>query len=78
MPQWIVYTRAECGLCERMQHELAELLGPAAADVQVVDVDQDPELQRRYGNRVPVLMADGEFVCAYRLDRDRVAVLLER
>ena len=76
MPQWTVYTRAECGLCEQLQQELAELLGPAAAGVQVVDVDQDPELQRRYGHRVPVLMADGDFVCAYRLDRDRVEVLL--
>ena len=77
VPQWTVYTRAECSLCEQLQQELAELLGPAvAASVQVVDVDQDPELARRYGQRVPVLMADGEFVCAYRLDRERVEALL--
>jgi hypothetical protein len=31
-----------------------------------------PELERRYGERIPVLMADGEFVCAYRLDAGRV------
>jgi predicted thioredoxin/glutaredoxin len=78
VPQWTVYTRADCSLCEQLLQELAELLGPAeAAGVQVVDIDQDPDLQRRYGTRIPVLMADGDFVCAYRLDRARIDVLLD-
>jgi hypothetical protein len=76
MPQWTVYSRADCSLCEHMLEELAELLGPqAAAAVQVVDIAGEPELERRYGTRIPVLMADGEFVCAYRLDVDRVRAL---
>ena len=73
MIQWIVYSRAECGLCEELVAELAELLGPGASSaVSILDVDQDPVLQSKYGHRVPVLLADGEFVCAYRLDVDRV------
>jgi Glutaredoxin-like domain (DUF836) len=77
MPLWTVYSRAECSLCERMLEELAELLGPeAAAAVQVVDIDGQPELEHRYGTRIPVLTADGDFVCAYRLDGDRVRALL--
>lgn len=77
MPQWTVYSRADCSLCERMLEELAELLGPeAAAAVQVVDIEGQAELERRYGTRIPVLTADGEFVCAYRLDPGRVRVLL--
>lgn len=73
MPQWTVYSRADCSLCEHLLEELAELLGPAAAaGVQVVDIEGDPELERKYGTRIPVLLADGEFVCAYRLDPQRV------
>jgi hypothetical protein len=76
MIRWTVYSRADCSLCEHMLEELAELLGPqAAAAVQVVDIAGEPELERRYGTRIPVLMADGEFVCAYRLDVDRVKAL---
>jgi len=76
MPQWTVYSRADCSLCERMLEELAQLLGPeAAAAVQVVDIEGQPELERRYGTRIPVLTADGEFVCAYRLDTERVRTL---
>ena len=77
MPQWTVYSRADCSLCEHLLEELAELLGPAAAaTVQVVDIEGDPELERKYGTRIPVLMAEGEFVCAYRLDVERVRAYL--
>jgi glutaredoxin len=76
MTRWTVYSRADCSLCERLLEELTGVLGPeAAAAVQVVDIDGQPELERRYGARIPVLMADGEFVCAYRLDVERVRAL---
>jgi hypothetical protein len=75
--EWTVLSRAECSLCEQLLVELGEMLSPAeAARVAVVDVDQDPALQRKYGQRIPVLLADGEFVCDYRLDRDRVRRVL--
>ncbi|HEY0683658.1 MAG TPA: glutaredoxin family protein [Steroidobacter sp.] len=73
MTQWTVLGRSECSLCEQLLVELAEELSPAeAAQVRVVDVDQEPDLARKYGHRIPVLLADGEFVCDYRLDRERV------
>lgn len=54
--------------------DLALVLGPSAsAAVEVVDISDDDDLERLYGARVPVLTADGEVVCAYYLDRDKVA-----
>ena len=77
MPRWTVYSRADCSLCERLIEELADLLGPeGAATVQVVDIEGQPELERKYGTRIPVLLANDEFVCAYRLDVERVRALL--
>ncbi len=76
MTRWTVLSRADCSLCEQMLAELAEILdSAAAAGVVVVAVDQDPVLQRKYGQRIPVLLADGEFVCAYRLDAERVRLV---
>ncbi len=73
MPRtWIVYSRPGCGLCEEFMMALADLLGERAAAVQVIDIDSDPELTRKYGNRIPVLTVDDDFVCAYRLDIERV------
>lgn len=77
MTAWTVLSRAECSLCEQLLTELAEELSPAEASrVSVVDVDGDPDLVRKYGQRVPVLLADGDFVCDYRLDRARVRAIV--
>jgi hypothetical protein len=77
MTQWTVYSRPDCGLCEELVHELAALLPPEmTSQVRVIDISSDPELERRYGLRIPVLLADGEFVCAYRLDHERLAPYL--
>ncbi len=77
MPEWRVYSRAGCCLCEQLIEELAQMLDPALlGSVQVVDVGSDPALERKYGARIPVLMADDEFVCSYHLDRERVQRLL--
>ena len=61
-----------------MLHELAALssrLGALPA-VQLVDVDADPTLQRRWGMRVPVLLLDGALVCSARLDTPELLRLL--
>jgi hypothetical protein len=36
--------------------------------LEIVDVDSDPDLVRRYGKRVPVLVCDGREFCHYHLD----------
>jgi glutaredoxin len=78
MSKWTVYSRAGCSLCEQMLNELAAILPAEEAErVRVVDIEADPELMRKYATRIPVLVVDGEFVCAYRLDHDRVATYLE-
>lgn len=69
---WIVYSRPGCSLCEEFIVELAHLLGEAAAEVQVADIENDPNLLRRYSDRIPVLTVDDDLVCAIRVDTDRV------
>jgi predicted thioredoxin/glutaredoxin len=44
--------------------------------ITVVDVDADPDLLRRYGLNVPVLLLDGTVVCKHRLDVDELRRLL--
>jgi predicted thioredoxin/glutaredoxin len=44
--------------------------------IDVVDVDSDPQLVRRYGLNVPVLLLDGTVVCRHRLDADELQRLL--
>jgi hypothetical protein len=63
-------TRAECGLCDAMLDELESLRArQALPPIRLLDVDSDPQLQRRYGLKIPVLLLDDVPVCSVRLDQ---------
>ena len=69
--------REDCGLCEEMQSGLEQLSRSVPLPpVNLVDVDSDPELARRHGLHIPVLLLDGTVVCRTRLDADELTRLL--
>jgi hypothetical protein len=53
--------------------ELAPMCRAAGASLRVLNVDTNPEWQRRYGLRIPVVCGDGEELSDWPLDRMRVA-----
>ena len=63
MPLVTLYTRAGCGLCDEMKAALEK----RGYRVSEVDVDADPELQRKYGLDVPVAFVDGKLLAKHRL-----------
>ena len=72
-----VVHRRDCELCEAMLAELAALARHLPLPpLEVIDVDSDPQLRRRHGLDVPVLLLDGSVVCRHRLDRDELVRLL--
>ena len=81
MRKFRVYSRPGCHLCE----ELTEALLPLVRghfDVEVVDIDTNPEWQREFGTRIPVLEFEGQMICQYTLDapavRDIVATIAKQ
>ena len=76
-PGLTVVHRQDCDLCDEMVAALEALnrklrLPPISG----VDVDGDPELLRRYGLNVPVLLLDGTVVCKHHLDAEELIRLL--
>ncbi|AVZ78953.1 thioredoxin family protein [Zoogloeaceae bacteirum Par-f-2] len=71
-PELTVLSRQWCHLC----HELIARLEPLARElgwtVKVVDVDQHPELQARWDELVPVVLAGERPLCHYHLDEAAV------
>ncbi len=65
----VVYSREHCHLCHNMIAALQVLQARLSFRLEVMDVDSDGELRSRYGERVPVLLAGGEEICHYHLDR---------
>ena len=72
-----VVHREGCDLCDEMVLEL-QAMGRTLTlpPIDIVDVDSDPELLRRHGVHVPVLLLDGTVVCRHRLDPDELRRLL--
>jgi predicted thioredoxin/glutaredoxin len=76
-PQLSLLGRAECDLCERLLAELTALRARVPLPpVELIDVDADPLLARRWGLKVPVLLLDGALVCGPRLDAPELLRLL--
>jgi thiol-disulfide isomerase/thioredoxin len=75
-------SRAYCHLCDDMAAALAPLAASLGVPVTVVDVDADPALEARFGERVPVLILgvadDGVELCHYRLDAEAVRRAVRR
>jgi hypothetical protein len=70
--QFVLYSRAGCGLCEEMLSELAALPDVAALGIDILDVDADLAVRARYGHKIPVLLLAGELVCHGRLDLEEL------
>lgn len=68
-----LYGRGYCHLCSDMEAAVERLRGEFDFALAKVDVDADPELETRFGDRVPVLL-DGEEgeLCHYFLDEPKV------
>ena len=67
-PVLLLLTRPACELCAEFREEL-ELAFPDRFEVREACVDDDPEWQRRYGLKIPVLLDEqGAMLCATRFD----------
>ncbi len=77
-PALTVLSREYCHLCHEMLAQLESLRGPLGFDLAVVDVDRDPALEARWGDKVPVLLAGDEEVCHYHLDAGALRARLAR
>jgi len=65
-----LYTRIGCHLCEEAERVLRQEQAVTPFRLELVDVDRDPELVRRYGVRVPVVAVDGEDLFEYEAPAD--------
>lgn len=73
-----LYSRSYCHLCDDMAAALEPLRTEFGFGIERVDVDRDPALEARYGERVPVLAHGDAELCHYFLDAARVRAYLAR
>ncbi|MHC2850492.1 thiol-disulfide isomerase/thioredoxin [Corynebacterium mucifaciens] len=62
--------RATCGSCERVASQIAPVVKRHDARLVLVDVDGDEDLAAEYGDRVPVVVIDGDEFACWEVDND--------
>ena len=77
MQKLVLYSRPECHLCDAVVERLQPLLAGRPVALEIVDVDSSVALERRYGLRIPVLVAGDIEVSGYPLDEARVRHYLD-
>ena len=74
----VVLTRQGCHLCDEAIAQVAAVCAETGEAYAVVDVDNDPDLQRRYTDQVPVTFVDGAQHDFWRVDPARLKAALLR
>jgi len=73
-----VYSRNGCHLCESAVNSLETLRDELKFELEIISIDGDSELERLYGNEVPVIHINGEHHDFYRVDPVRFRTSLEK
>jgi glutaredoxin len=78
MTQLTLYGRPGCHLCEEARAAVSAARERCEFWLEEVDVSLDPRLERRYGERVPVLAVEGQEVLELRFGPQEVIGVLDR
>lgn len=70
-----VYSRQGCHLCEVLIEELSPLI-EGKLELEVRDIDTDPQWHERWFADIPVVEYEGGVVCMHFLDKDAITGIL--
>ena len=73
LPVVRLFSRNDCHLCDVAKERIRSAGRRVPFRLEIVDVDSDPELTVRYGERVPVVHVNGKETFAFRVN-ERVLV----
>jgi len=73
-----VYSRHGCHLCENAEKTLESMREELAFEIEIIYIDGYPELEKLYGNEVPVIHINGEHHDFYKVDPERFRTSLEK
>ena len=68
----VIYSRANCHLCEEAEKNVREVLEEIHFGLQVIDINGDQGLERLYGEEVPVITINGDVHDYYKVDKQRL------
>ena len=71
IPRVIIYSRKNCHLCEVAKEVVESARNEVEFELEVVFIDGNLELEKLYGEEVPVTLINGKRHDYFRVDRAR-------
>lgn len=71
-----LYGRPGCHLCDVAREAIERVCAETGETYDEISIDDDPELQRRFGEEVPVTFVDGRQHDFWRVDEVRLRAAL--
>ena len=68
----VIYSRANCHLCEEAEKNVREVLVEIHFGLEVIDINGDQELESLYSEEVPVITINGDVHDYYKVDKQRL------
>jgi glutaredoxin len=75
-PRVTLYSRPGCHLCEDARAVIARVCADLGEEYVEVSIDDDPALQERYAEEIPVTLVDGRQHDFWRVDEQRLRAAL--
>ena len=66
-----LYSRPGCHLCDEAKEVIQRVQRRVSFDLRVVNVETQPELEKRYGEEIPVVFINGSEAFKYRVDENK-------
>ena len=73
-----IYSRHGCHLCEDAVKILERLQPELNFEIEIIYIDGNAELEKKYGEQIPVIHIDGEHHDFWRVDPERFRSSLEK
>jgi glutaredoxin len=73
-----VFSRQACHLCDVALDVLASMRDELNFEIEKIYIDESPELEKLYGEQVPVIHIDGVHHDFFKVDPERFRVSLEK
>jgi len=78
MTKVTIYSRQGCHLCDDALNTLESMRDELNFEIDVINIDINPELIKLYSDQVPVIQIDGEHHDFYKVDPVRFRSSLEK
>jgi len=73
-----IYSRSNCHLCEVALDVLEEMRGELDFQITKILIDENPELEEKYGEQVPVILINDQPHDFFRVDPKRFRLAISK